>query len=93
MKTQNEKHLFKNKIISELFLSGELQSKIDGILQRHHFPIHADLQNDIIQHTFEQLLNYDSDTLISMYNDNPKRLVGLAVRIMLRTGIYQYPNV
>jgi hypothetical protein len=86
----------KNEILTELFNSGQLQEKLVGVMQRHYLPINADLQNDIIQTTFEHLCLYDTDKMIEAYQDNPKRILALGVTIMLRKCILKdkrYGNV
>jgi hypothetical protein len=77
----------KEQIITELYKSGQLQEKLVGIMYRHKIPMNADLQNDIIQTTFLNLTEYDTNKLIEAYENNPKRILALAVTIMLRKCI------
>jgi hypothetical protein len=77
----------KDKILTELFKSNQLQEKLPGIMARHHIPMKAGIQDDIIQTTFENLCMYDTDKMIEAYNHNPKRVLALGVTIMLRKCI------
>jgi len=85
----------KNEILTELFNSNQLQTKLVGIMERHFLPI--ELKDDIIQTTFENLCKYDETKLLDAYNDNPKRILALGVTVMLRKCIlkdnrYSNPN-
>jgi hypothetical protein len=86
----------KDKILTELFNSNQLQDKLPGIMARHHIPMKAGIEDDIIQTTFENLCMYDTDKMIEAYNNNPKRILALGVTIMLRKCILKdkrYNNI
>jgi hypothetical protein len=78
----------KDKALTELFKSKILKDKIEYICFKHKIPRNAGIQEDILQVCFENLINYPTDKFMEAYNDNPSRIVGLAVRIILRTGVY-----
>ena len=78
----------KNQIITELYESGKLQEKIKMICYQHRIPTDADIQSDILQVAMENLIKYDTNKFIEAYTDNPNRIIGLAVRIILRNGVY-----
>lgn len=84
---QQEMFELKNKIITELYTSNKLQEKLVGIMHRHHIPTNAQIEDDIIQFTFQQLLEYNTEKMIEAYQDNPNRVLALGVTIMLRKCI------
>lgn len=77
----------KHKAITELFNSKQLQKKLEGIMERHNLPTQAGIQDDILQTTFEHLSKYPTNKIVEMYKDNPTRLVGLGMKIMIKEGV------
>lgn len=88
MLSKKKKEQLKNKAITDLFNSGIIQGKIDSMNHRYRMPPNAGIQDDVLQAVFEQLSKYNTDKIIEMLNDNPKRLVGLATRICYSTHGY-----
>ena len=84
---EDEKHIYKNRIITQLYKSGEVQKKIEGICYRNFIKPETRINEDIVQETFFWLSKKTSDEIIEMYEDNPKRLLGLAVRIAVWKGV------
>lgn len=87
--TPEEKEKFKDKIITDLYNSGEIQKKLKNLLIRNNFPLGFDLESDVLQNTFYYLCRISADQLIEMHLDNPRRIVGLAVSIMVRKNVLQ----
>ena len=87
--TGHTKQKQKELILTELYNSGQLQQKLEGILERHRIPKEADIQSDIIQTTFEHLTKYNTEKMLEAYYDNPKRILGLGVRILIKKNILQ----
>lgn len=80
----------RDKILTDLYNSGVLQNKLNGIMYRHSIPKKFDIESDIIQETFLHLSRIPAATLIEMYEDNPKRILGLATTIMVRKGVAEH---
>jgi len=89
--TEQEKETLKTKAITELYKNKELQDKIQGICINHGIPLQAGIQEDILQTAMEQLILYPTDKFCEAYLDNPRRIFGLTIRIILRNGVY-YDN-
>lgn len=87
--TEKKKLQIKTKAITELFNSKELHNKLPFIFDKHRLPTGANIQDDVIQVTFENLWKYDTDKFIEAYQNNPKRILALAVTICLRKCIYK----
>lgn len=89
MKLKENLSLEKQKeiILTELYNSGQLQDKVYWALNRHRIPNQAGIQDDIIQEIFLNLSKFNTKELVEIYNDNPKRVLGLAVTIMSRKGL------
>jgi hypothetical protein len=79
--------LKRDKILTELFNNPSFKSKILSICIRHGVPTDADIQSDILQVTFEHLTKLDPKKLFEMYDDNPNRVFGFALRIAIRNGV------
>lgn len=79
----------KAQAITELFTNHkqELMEKIDGICIRHRIPLNASIQDDILQVVFENICKYNTSKLVEAYQDNPRRLFGLAVTLAVRKGV------
>ena len=78
----------KAKALTDLFNSQELQAKIKYVMIKHQIPFDASIEDDILQVTFENLAKYDTEKFVEAYQDNPKRILGLAVKIILWKGVY-----
>ncbi len=94
-RTDQEKQKLKDKIITDLYNSNEIQRKCNGICARNF--IHKDtfIAEDIVQETFLHLSKKSADFIIELYEDNPKRLIGLCVTIACLKGVVQnrgYPK-
>ena len=78
------------KAIEYLNNSEELKLKIHGMCHRHNIPTQAEIQQDILQVTLEQVFKYNIDKLSELMLDtkNKNRLMALAVRLALRNGVY-----
>lgn len=73
-------------IITELYNSGMIHDKMNGMCYRNNIPIRSKIGEDILQETFMELSRYDQDDLFLAYCDNPRRIVALATSIATRTG-------
>ncbi len=79
--SEEQKKREKNRIITELYNSGEIQKKIEGMCYRNHIKPDTYIHEDCVSETFYWLSRYDTDKLIEAYNDNKSRVIGLATRI------------
>lgn len=79
----------RNKILTQFYNENleVLKGKVLGICINHGIPIQADIQSDVLMVAFEHLCKVNPDTIIEIYNDNPKRLLGLFVRVAVRNGV------
>jgi hypothetical protein len=85
----------KAHIITELFKSGKIHEKVSGICFRNGIKKDTQIEEDIVSETFFHLSKKKEADLQEMYEDNPDRIVGLAVRIAIRKGVLthsQYPS-
>jgi hypothetical protein len=85
----------KDQIITELFKSGKIHEKVSGICFRNGIKKDTKIEEDIVSETFFHLSKKKETDLQEMYEDNPDRIVGLAVRIAIRKGVLthsQYPS-
>lgn len=89
-----QKQTLKNKIITELFNSGEVQKKASGICKRNFIRSDTYIQDDIMQSTMEVLCKKSADEIINCYYDDGKkpkgslsRLIALSVRIICLRGV------
>lgn len=87
----SEKERMKNKAITELYNSGEIQSKVDGMCFRNGIKKDTFIAEDVVQETFMHLSRKSADEILEMYFDNPKRLVGLCVTIAKWKGFAKHP--
>lgn len=87
--TEQEKQELKNKAITDLFNSGELQKKITYICNQHRIPPYSQIHDDILQVVMENLCKYNTDKFIQAYKENPKRILALSVTLALRKGVYK----
>ncbi len=87
--SKKRKEEIKNKAITDLYNSKQIHNKLPGIMTRHRIPMHAEIENDIIQVCFENLSKYPTDKFVEAYQDKKERIVGLAVRILLTKCIYK----
>lgn len=86
-----EKENYKNKILTELFKSGKIHKNVELILFKNKIHQDTKIADDLVQETFYHLSKFNTDTLIEMYEDNPKRLLGLGVTIAIRKGVLKNP--
>jgi hypothetical protein len=85
----------KDQIITELFNSGKIHEKVNSICFRNGIKRDTKIEEDIVSETFYHLSRKDEAFLQELYQDNPDRIVGLAVRIAIRKGVLthsQYPS-
>lgn len=85
--SKKKKEEVKAMAITELFNSGQLQTKIESICHRHHIPTNCDIQSDITQETFYHLQKYDTQKFYEAYKANPARILALATTIAVRKGV------
>ena len=80
-----EKEKIKADAISKIYTCGIIQKKINSLMYRYFLPIECDIQSDILHETFLGLSKYNTDKFLLAHFDldNPNRMVGLAVRIMV----------
>lgn len=83
---EESKRYVRDKIISKLFKSNQLQEKIKGMLYRNRINQYSQIGDDVLQATFLELSRYNIDDLFLAYCDNPDRILGLAVTITKRVG-------
>lgn len=76
----------RNRIITELFDSGQLQQKLKGMLFRNGISASTFISDDVLQTSFLELSKYDIDKLFLAYCENPKRILALIVTITKRSG-------
>lgn len=87
--TMKQKEELKTKVIEDLYSSGEIQQKIEYICYKHFIPKDSFINEDILQVVMENLWKYDTNKFIDAYLDNPNRILGLAVTLALRKGVYK----
>lgn len=87
--TKTQKIKIRNNALTDLFNSTELREKIKSLMFKFFIPLHADLESDILQVVFENLIKYDLDKFIEAYLDNPKRILALALSLAKRKGCYK----
>lgn len=92
--TESEKKILKDRIITQLYNSGIIQQKVDGICFRNHIHKDTRISEDIVQETFFHLSKKTSEEIISMYYDDGrkpdgclKRLIGLSTVIAVHKGV------
>ena len=85
---QDQKQALKDQALTDLFNSQILQKKIEYVCVKHRIPLSADIQSDILQVVFENLVKYPLDKFVDTYNDNPNRIVALATKMILWKGVY-----
>lgn len=85
--TSENKQIYKDRIITALYNSGVVHDKVKGICYRNFINTDTYIHEDILQETFYWLSKKPPDELIEMYEDNPKRLIGLSVRIAVLKGV------
>lgn len=87
VKPHPDTQVYKDRILSELFLCGAVQEKIKGICYRNYINPGTYIQEDILQETFYHLCKTKAEQLIEMYEDDSSRLLGLSVRIAILKGV------
>jgi hypothetical protein len=87
IKPHEDPTVYKDRILSELFLCGAVQEKIKGICFRNYINPSTHIQDDILQETFYHLCRTKAEQLIEMYEDDSSRLLGLSVRIAILKGV------
>lgn len=87
IKPHEDPTVYKDRILTELFLCGAVQEKIKGICFRNYINPSTHIQDDILQETFYHLCRTKAEQLIEMYEDEPSRLLGLSVRIAILKGV------
>jgi len=87
VKKSRSKERYKNNILSALYESNEVQKKVIRICERNRIPRNTYIHEDITNEVFYQLSSKNPDYIIEMYEDNPSRLLGLAVVIGVRKGV------
>lgn len=78
----------KERILTELFNSEQLQKIIPTIVYKAGLPMDAEIQQDILQETFYWLQRMELNKFLNAYNRNPKEIVALAVSTAARKGVY-----
>jgi len=86
--TTQEQEQLKNQIIIDLCNSKIIEDKLPGIFRRHLLPKEADLQNDCLQTMYLHLVQYDTTKFINIWKENPKKIIGLGITILLRKGVF-----
>lgn len=76
-----ELHKYKNRILTEIYNTGILQQKIQGMAFRNRINKDSYIYQDAIQETFMWLCRKQPQEIIEMYEDDPKRIIGLGVKI------------
>lgn len=76
----------RNKIITELFNSKQLQERIPGMCHKNYIKYSSRIHEDVLQESFLQLSKYNIDDLFLAYCDNPDRVLGMAINITKRAG-------
>ena len=85
-KSRNKKR-YKNNIIAGLYETNEVQKRVIRICEKNRIPRNTYIHEDITNEIFYQLSAKTPEYIIDMYEDNPSRLLKLAVFIGLRKGV------
>ncbi|GAA4326118.1 hypothetical protein [Flaviaesturariibacter amylovorans] len=73
----------KEKAIREIIYSEEFRKKAEGIQFRNHIPKDSQIVDDAIQEVAYWIQRKEAKEIAEMYNDSPRRIFGLAVRILI----------
>lgn len=82
-----DKERIKEQALKELHQSEELRTKIDQILFRNHIHRETNILDDVFQETFYHLSRKTPEFISELYLDNPRRLLGLAIKIAIWKGV------
>lgn len=82
----SDPQVYKNRIITAFYNSGVVQVKVEGMCFRNRIKKDTLIHEDIIQETFYWICRRPAEEIIEMFESNPNRLIGLAVRIAALKG-------
>lgn len=82
----------KDKIISDLYLSGKVHKLAKSACWRNRIADHTLFHEDLVQVCFENLIKFDTDELIAMHEDDPVRILKLCTRIISLKGLSKHPK-
>lgn len=83
-KESQSKEVYKNNIISAMYLHPLLREKILAMIDRYNAPALRNYVDDCINEVMVMILEKSAEEIIEMYEDNPIRLLKLFVTISYR---------
>jgi len=92
VKPHADSAIYKDRIISALYLHPAIDNHIKGICYRNFIKPETRIWEDVKGETFYHLCRKSPEDIISMYEDNPARLLGLIIRIAILKGVASNSN-
>jgi hypothetical protein len=83
----------KNKILTDLFNSNVIQNKLIGMMRRNYVGLETLIQEDVCNEVFYHLAAKPASYILEIHNRDPKKLIGLAVRIAVLKGFSSNPRM
>lgn len=78
--------IYRDRILTALFNSGAVHEKVENVCFRSGVKKYSYIHEDLLQEVFYWLSRKPAKEVITMYEDNPARLIGLSVRIAVLKG-------